>query len=683
MDSPAGLEDLPSPFHRGEQAIQERLGVREKIDGFARQAVRDFFPEQHRQFFAQLPFILIGAVDREGWPRASILTNRPGFIATPDARTVRIDASPPPGDPIADALRPGAAIGGLGIDFAARRRNRFTGHLTSARDGLTMALDQSFGNCPQYIQTRTLTAARESGEHEAAGPPERLDRLDAKAQQLIERSDAFFIATAAPEGDDLRRDGADVSHRGGKPGFVRVDGEGHLTFPDFAGNLHFNTLGNLILNPRVGLLFADFDTGDLLHIAGTAAIDFESNEIAHFRGAERLVRLTVDHMVRLETALPLRFEFGEFSPNSLMTGDWQEAAERLAAEHDRNAYKPYRVARIADESTTIRSFWLEPQEGGLAAFEAGQHLPIRVQLDGQDEPILRTYTISSSPAEKAYRLSIKREADGQISRHLHDDIEVGDVVEAMAPRGGFKADLSSKRPVVLIAGGVGVTPMRAMLEAFSSKNRRTLGTRPIHFIHAAKNAEERAFANEVREIAFEDPNVRVHLIASAPLEGELEGLDYHSKGRIDIDLIKSLLPFNDYDFYLCGPSGMMQTVYDGLRDLDISDARIHAEAFGQSSIKRRVIDANIKAKGTKIQFTKSGVETDWTPASGTLLDLAEKAGLSPAFTCRSGSCGTCATRLNGGRTRYLSPPAAEIEQDHVLICSAVPEGDDETLSLDL
>ncbi len=679
MNNRALGEAPPSPFHRGERAIQERLGVRQKIEGFAAIAVRDHFPEQHREFYATLPFLLLGAVDREGWPRASILSGQPGFITTPDARTMRIEAEPLPADPIASALVAGAPVGGLGIGFGSRRRNRFTGHLTEIGEALVIALDQSFGNCPQYIQTRAPIFKRDPKDHAGLAGAERLDGLDREARALIEVADTFFIATAASDEGDPIRQGADVSHRGGRPGFVRVDGDGNLTFPDFAGNLHYNTLGNLAINPRTGLLFIDFESGDLLSVAGIARIEFDSEEIANFRGAERLVHVVVDHVVRLRAALPARFEFGEFSPNSLMTGTWAETEVRLAAERDRNRWKAHRIRRIVDESRSVRSFWLEPVEGGIAKFEAGQHLPLRLSVEGEAKPLIRTYTVSNAPADDAYRISVKREAAGQVSRYLHDHLRVGDLVEAMAPRGTFKADLASSRSVVLVAGGIGVTPMRAMLEAFSLENRRTRGKRPIYFVHAARNAEDRAFAEEMRALAALDPNIRLVFVASAPLDTELAGEDYHYAGRITAELFKSILPFDAYDFYLCGPAPMMQAIYDGLRDLGVGDALLHAEAFGPSSLRRRRGDdaagsAEAVDAESEVHFAKSGITANWTPTSGTLLDLAESAGLAPAFGCRSGSCGTCAVRLNSGRTRYLNPPAAEVEKDHILVCSAVPDG---------
>jgi predicted pyridoxine 5'-phosphate oxidase superfamily flavin-nucleotide-binding protein len=304
-----------SPWHRGEQILQEREGVVERLAELGARIVRDFMPEQHRAFFAQLPFLVLGAVDAQGAPWASLVEGAPGFLSSPDPRTLRVDALPDAGDPIAPLLRPGAALGALGIELPTRRRNRANGVIeaTDAR-GFALHVQQSFGNCPQYIQTR----ARAAGVDARTRAVEDLGAsLDDVARAQIERADTFFVASYADEGTRA----VDVSHRGGKPGFVRVDGD-VLTIPDFAGNLQFNTLGNLLLNPRAGLCFVDFARGDLLQLSGATELVFDGPELASFAGAERLWRCRVQRALRRSGALALRMQFSAYSPFSLRTGAW-------------------------------------------------------------------------------------------------------------------------------------------------------------------------------------------------------------------------------------------------------------------------------------------------------------------------------------------------------------------------
>ncbi len=677
-----------SPFHAGEQALQERLGVREKVERFGRRAIRDHLIEQHRDFYAKLPFLLLGSRDETGQPWASILAGRPGFAQSPDPGRLQLDAAAIPGDPLEQALCPGAQIGGLGIEFATRRRNRFSARVGALDEGgIELLIDQAFGNCPQYIQTRQPEFRRDPRDASFRPVREELSRLDEEAQRMIAAADTFFIASAAPPPDESAEDdasvrGVDVSHRGGKPGFVRIDDEGTLTVPDFAGNLQFNTLGNLLLEPRAGLLFADFDSGDLLFLAGDVEIIFESEEIAAFRGAERLWRFRLSRAIRLRQGLPMAFRFGEYSPNSLIQGDWQEAAARLEAERQRNTYRPYRVARIVEESSLVRSFYLEPaDDGGLPGFQAGQFLPIKLARPDLDAPLTRTYTISSAPEDPGFRISVKRETRGEVSRLLHDRLKEGDVIEALAPRGQFTIDAAETRPVVMIAGGIGVTPMVSMLRHLLTEGLRTRHLRPVWFLYSARTATERAFFEELQQLAAAAPQVQARFILTAPGPSSREGRDYHAVGRLTVETLKALLPFDDYDFYVCGPAAMTQQIYDGLRDLNIADGRIHAEAFGPAGLKRRRdegaaargVQGAVEAEGeASVAFAEAEVTADWTPEKGTLLELAEDAGLSPVYGCRSGSCGSCAVPLLDGDVRYVQEPSFPVTAGEVLTCCAVP-----------
>ncbi|VVN98056.1 hypothetical protein PS723_06554 [Pseudomonas fluorescens] len=311
--------NLQSPWHAGEKQLQAHVGVAERMEAFGPKVIRNFLPEQHRQFYQQLPFMLFGAVDADGNPWASILEGKPGFAHSPEPALLQLDSLPRPDDPA--QLQAGAAIGLLGIELHTRRRNRINGRVSEmTANGLTVVVEQSFGNCPKYIQLRQF----ESVPVAAPSTPavQRPGRLDASASAMIRRADTFFVASYV---DIENQRSVDVSHRGGQSGFVQVDGN-CLTIPDFAGNLHFNTLGNLLLNPRAGLLFIDFTTGDLLQVSGRTGIILEGPQVDAFQGAERLWTLKVEQVVRRPAALGLRWRFEAFSPNSRMTGTWEQAA---------------------------------------------------------------------------------------------------------------------------------------------------------------------------------------------------------------------------------------------------------------------------------------------------------------------------------------------------------------------
>lgn len=313
--------DSPPPWHEGEVALQRRAGVAERMAERGRSAILDHLPDPHRAFFAQLPFVVLGTVDAAGDAWATLVAGRPGFVHAPEPRRLALAAPRDADDPADAGLEAGAAVALLGIELHSRRRNRANGSVARREpEGVEIAVEQAFGNCPQYIQRR---AGRFVPVLPRAAPACRRDRIDAGARRLIEAADTFFVASYVDRAGGRQ---VDVSHRGGRPGFVRVDADGTLTVPDFAGNRYFNTLGNLLLNPRAGLVFVDFERGDLLQLTGDAEVDLDSPEIAAFQKAERLWRFRARQVVTRRAALPLRFDFAGWSPNTLQTGSWQAVA---------------------------------------------------------------------------------------------------------------------------------------------------------------------------------------------------------------------------------------------------------------------------------------------------------------------------------------------------------------------
>ena len=317
-----------SPFHAGEAMIQARLGVREQMEGIGRRILRDFMPDQHRELFEELPMLLVGTLDAANRPWASLVTGLPGFVRSPDARTLTIAAGLPSGDPAAPSLVPGAPIGILGIQLETRRRNRANGRITDVGDqAISVHVDQSFGNCPKYIQSRTPTFVRPPSP--ASAPPVATPQgpgLSPEAARLIARADTFFVASASSSAPVAGpAEGVDVSHRGGRPGFVEVReeaGQTVLTWPDFEGNYLFNTLGNLARLPRAGLLFPDFETGDLLTLTCDTEIVWDGPEVDAFEGAQRLIRARVVTGTLLHAAVPLRFSPVSPARENARTGAW-------------------------------------------------------------------------------------------------------------------------------------------------------------------------------------------------------------------------------------------------------------------------------------------------------------------------------------------------------------------------
>ena len=279
--------------------------------------IRDFMPEEHRDFFELLPFLLLGSLDRAGRPWASLLRGEPGFVTSPNPRSLMIASTPVAGDPLVENLRAGAPIGVLGIQLETRRRNRANGRIVwHSERGFELAVEQSFGNCKMYIQARTRGAPRRRGAEPLAPVPGG-SLLAQRAVELLQGSDTAFLATSSAHAREGGREGSDVSHRGGLPGFLRAaqwELGTRITLPDYAGNNMFNSLGNIESNPRAGLLCCDFSSGDLLSLSGAARVSWDSPELTLFPGAERLLEIEVEAHVLLREALPETWVHTEYSP---------------------------------------------------------------------------------------------------------------------------------------------------------------------------------------------------------------------------------------------------------------------------------------------------------------------------------------------------------------------------------
>ncbi|MGF6396274.1 pyridoxamine 5'-phosphate oxidase family protein [Pseudomonas plecoglossicida] len=656
--------DHRSPWHAGEKRLQEQVGVAQRMEAFGQKVIRDHMPDQHRTFYHQLPFIIAGAVDSSGRPWATLLEGPEGFISSPDPRQLLIDTPLASDDPATPGLAAGEAIGLLGIELHTRRRNRMNGVIHPTASGaLAVGVEQSFGNCPQYIQLRTYRRVDEPAQGRSDSAV-----LDDQAVAMIENADTFFVASYIDHPDGHRS--VDVSHRGGRAGFIKVEGN-CLSIPDYAGNLHFNTLGNLVENPQAGLLFVDFSNGNVLQLTGRTEVILDSPAIKAFEGAERLWTLAVEQVVLRRAAISLRWAFEAYAPTSLTTGTWDEAEQRLQQHERQGQWLTWRVQRVEQESRDIRSFYFAADAS--VTFAPGQHIPVRIPVGG-NTPQIRTYSLSSAPSDGHLRISVK--VQGPASRYLHEQVSIGDLLQVRLPMGSFTLDSDSDRPLVLIGAGVGMTPLVSMLREQLARRQG----RRIYLFQGARNLAELPFQREVAELRQQaGALLSVHRALSQP-EGEaISGRDYEHAGRLAIEQVKAALPLGDYDFYLCGPSSFTQDLYEGLRTVHVPDARIHAEAFGPSTLRRHTDDNQpvlrqppAADEPVPVYFTRSAKEARWTPGSGTLLELAEARGLSPDFSCRGGSCGTCKTKLAGGQVHYPNPPAELPESGTVLICCAVP-----------
>lgn len=331
MSPPLATRPHESPFHDGERAAQARVGLAEKLEPIGQRIIRPYMPDEHRELFEKLPYLVLGAVDASGQPYATVIAGagtgaepgQGGFVRTPDDHTLQIGALPRRGDPVRAILeerRPGLPVGVLGIELSTRRRNRANGEvLAVGEDGFTVGVRQSFGNCPKYIQVRRVAERLPRPAGELAPARVLSQDLPPPAAALVRSADTFFLASTTPLPLRAAAAGADVSHRGGPPGFVAIErdddsGAAVLVIPDYSGNFLFNTLGNLALEPRCGLVFPDFQTGALLSLTGLAEVSWDDPRIASLPGAQRLLIVRVTSALWLPDALPWRFGAAEPSP---------------------------------------------------------------------------------------------------------------------------------------------------------------------------------------------------------------------------------------------------------------------------------------------------------------------------------------------------------------------------------
>jgi ferredoxin-NADP reductase len=351
-----------------------------------------------------------------------------------------------------------------------------------------------------------------------------------------------------------------------------------------------------------------------------------------------------------------------------------ETPRPVGVEPGWNGFRALRVSAIHRESPQVMSIRLEADDHSLLpAPHPGQYLTVKITGAGEPTP-LRSYSLSGNPTAKGYRISVKREDHGLVSRWLHAHIKTGSAIEAAAPRGDFYLT-DGTNPVVLISAGIGITPVLAMLHSLSAAH----STRDIWWLHTTRNPESQAFAAEVTT-----------LIESLPHAGQLVFYT-QTQGRPDRPTIAALGLPSDAAAYLCGPTQFMSDMRDALTAVGLDPAQIHSELFGAlPPIRPGIVDgaprkpphppAGMPGTGPSITFTRSGLTVNWSSDYGSILDLAEACDVPTRFSCRSGVCHMCATGIVAGMTTYVQAPLEPPEQGSVLICSAAPESD---LVLDL
>jgi ferredoxin-NADP reductase len=341
--------------------------------------------------------------------------------------------------------------------------------------------------------------------------------------------------------------------------------------------------------------------------------------------------------------------------------------------------REFRVDRreIENEDGDVCSFHLVPVDGRpLPGFAPGQFLTFRLQVEDPEtretKTVVRCYSLSNRFDQGHYRVSIKRVSpDGLSSGYFHRQVKVGDVLAVKAPAGHFQLDLAANGPVVLIGGGIGITPLLSMIGASLAATPQ----REIWLFYGVRNGGDHAMKGELANLARAHRNFHLNVCYSRPRASDIIGTDYQHASRVDIDLLRRTLDGNRFGFYLCGPRAMLASLVPALREWGVAEADIHYEAFGPASLARPGGAPAVPAQPLAITFARSQRTIVWEGRESSLLELAENHGIRVDSGCRGGSCGTCRTRLESGEVAYDHPPEAEPEAGTCLLCVATPKTD--------
>ncbi|WP_460105120.1 MOSC domain-containing protein [Streptomyces sp. YKOK-J1] len=339
-------------------------------------------------------------------------------------------------------------------------------------------------------------------------------------------------------------------------------------------------------------------------------------------------------------------------------------------------FRSLRVTRIVPETPTISSVHLDSADGTpLPGPRAGQYLSVRIPV-GDDGPVVRSYSLSSAPTARTYRISVKHEPHGKLSGYIHAVLRPGDLVDVASPRGSFVLE-EGTRPIVLASAGIGATPLLAMLHHLADTRDR----RPVWWIHAARDRAHHAFATETRTLLGRLPDAREHIHYTAATASDTDVPGF-VRGRPTAQSLRAMGIPADADAYLCGPLAFMDDLGGFLRDHGLPEERIHTERFGALSAINPGVTAAAAVRphqppgpvgtGPLVTFARSALSTPWSPAHASLLDLAEACDIPTRWSCRTGVCHTCVTQLLTGDVTYTTQPLELPETGTVLVCCSAP-----------
>lgn len=646
-----------SPFHQGELAVQQ-LAKESDIAQRNGGVISNKILPGAIPFISQQNMLIISSIDNQGDVWVSLLIGNPGFISAPNNASLLLDTNNiinNSDDPLWQNIKAIPKVGILAIELGTRRRFRVNGSIqTTDNKHFTITVEQAYPNCPKFIQRRQLKFPETIIKHNSL-ITSKGSTLSSEQLELIQKADSFFVGSASSIEKQTHTNNTltnrfdkfscDASHRGGNPGFVEIIDGKRLRIPDYQGNSMFNTLGNIQSYPKAGLVFINFEQGILLQLTGDATLLWDQTDPTNKTGGtQRFWELKINAWQQTQLPTELSWEFFGFSPhNPRKTGNKHHQTHELNL----------KVAQVKQKSDTINLYRLVASEGGiLPAFEPGSHLPITIALaDG--EKVERHYSLLSSHHEnRYYDIAVQREEHGRGgSKYIHQHLTENSLITAKPPRNEF-----SLSPIVnhtiLIAGGIGITPILSMLRSLIEEK----SSFEIHY--TAKTEQDLAFQEEVMSLAGEKAQL------------------YYSQGKNANRLnLKHLMSQRDRDshIFLCGPIRMIEAVRELANTLNWQPEHIHFESFGSfQATNHSAFEVELKKSAQTIQVQ----------STQTLLDALLDAKVSIPFDCKRGECGLCSTTVIEGEVNHKDVYLNKQERKQQM-CVCVSRAKGKKLTLDI
>ena len=625
-----------NPFHEGELAVQNKLGVSDTARMNAK-VVSNRIPGGALSFISQQSMVIFGSIDKKDMIWSSAIFGEPGFISPTDESALEIDTSKlgmSSYDPLWKNIAHNNHIGMLIIELVSRRRLRINGRIEKLSETkYKILVDQAYPNCPKYIQRRHISRVyqlnKKSIEVSTNGK-----KLSKYQMELISSADTFFVASAHEDHN------VDASHRGGNPGFIQVISDKVICIPDYSGNSMFNTLGNFQSNPQAGLVFIDFYNKKFLQLTGEVKIlwKIEGNE-KETGGTCRYWKIKIDSWIESHIPFGIEWEYLDSSPFNPITVN-QKPNELMLT-----------VRKIKQESPHIKSFYLTDKNGNyLPGIEAGSHLKLKLGVGNHS--MVRHYSILSNPGERThYQIAVLEEPNSRGgSKFMHHQVQEGDELHCEIAVNNFQLNEKAKH-TILIAGGIGITPIYSMLQKLT-KDKQSLN---LHY--TAKYQSDFIFSDNIKVLA--DGDCQFY----ASREGGL---------RLNLDAILKT-PKNETHIYVCGPLRLINSAREISEKNGWNPDQIHFESFGSAP------DENNKEVKLHLAISELFLTV---PADISILDYLLEKNIEIPHQCKRGECGLCTTKVLAGTPEHKDL-CLDKDTQKTSMCLCVSRAKSKSLTLDL